>query len=857
MTETIGDIFSHLNAEQAKAVRYTDGPLLILAGAGSGKTRVLVHRIAYLIREAGVPPWSILGITFTNKAAKEMKTRIDALLPDESASVWISTFHAACVRILRRDIERIGYSRWFTILDTDDQLSLIKECIKEINLSDKIFIPKTVLDHIGRAKDETVGPEEYERRNGADTYGRNLSRIYSVYQQKLKKQSALDFDDIILLTIDLLNKCDDVRNYYQNKFKYVMVDEYQDTNTAQYVLISLLSGKWRNLCVVGDDDQSIYGWRGANIRNILDFEKEYRDAKIIKLEQNYRSTKVILSAANSVIGYNSKRKQKSLWTENEEGSAINCLLLDNEHEEGLYVARAIKKRHRENGTGYNDFAALYRMNAQSRALENMLVREGIPYRIIGGFKFFDRKEIKDIIAYLRLIQNPADDISYKRVINSPKRGIGATTIQKIEVLAAGRGASMFETTELAARNPKAYPELKSAAEKLGAFAGLIRGFIDDARGATLLELLDAVIQRSGVYAAYASDMSEEARARLENIMELKSEVLEFEKNYGGDDGWFADGDAGEGAGGNEGASVAVGEGAGVEHASGAGGLSGGAGVEDAGGAGDAGDDTGGAGVEDAGGAGEGAGDSGAAGGGIGGAAGERFNMAAAGSGTLLPQFLAHVALVSDIDSYDEENEKVSLMTVHSAKGLEYDSVFIVGAEDGIFPGQRSMLDQSKLEEERRLCYVAITRAKKRLIVTRARSRTLFGNTVYNPISRFIADIPGELLDDGTGASRKKKPATEWKPRKNTYADTARADHNPLRAGAGSSRADAGGAKTDSYENGRAYAIGDKVNHKKYGGGTISNRYKSKGDMIIEIVFEDAGLKRFIESMVSLRIEGDV
>jgi len=784
-------LLAGLNSEQAKAVRHVDGPLLILAGAGSGKTRVLVHRIAYLILEAGVPPWAILGITFTNKAASEMKSRVDAFLPDESASIWISTFHSACVRILRRDIERVGYSRYFTIADGDDQLSLVKECIKELNYSDKQYAPKAVAEQIGRAKDELLTPGEYTQLYAGDAYREKIARVYSLYQKKLVKQNALDFDDIILATIKLFRECRDVLEYYRNRFVHVLVDEYQDTNKAQYELISMISGKWKNLCVVGDDDQSIYSWRGANIGNILSFEKENRNAEVIKLEQNYRSTKVILSAANMVINKNTKRKAKRLWTDNADGGAICCVNVDNEHEEAALIARSIKKLRAEQGVGYNEIAILYRINAQSRVLENMFARESVPYRIIGGFKFFDRKEIKDIIAYLRILQNHSDDLSFKRIINVPRRGIGAVTVEKLEDRAAEFGISIFDAAAAALDEPRQFPELKTASVKFGGFVDLIQGLTRDTQNLAIAEILDLVLVRSGILAMYEADKSDDGRARLENILEFRSEIKEFENNFVGDGIFFNETD----------------------------------------------DD-----------------------------AAQPYIKPRA----TLSEFLMHVSLISDVDGYDEEDDRVSMMTMHSAKGLEYDAVFIAGAEEGIFPGFRSIDDREKMEEERRLCYVAITRAKKNLFITHAASRTLFGNTTYNRLSRFISDIPKNLLTDRypfeadnrykpkfsvfdknrpTGRGGVKTLGTaDIKPNGTPFGRNPAEIHMPPASRDG---ADLSG----EYENERTYSVGDAVGHKKYGSGVVTNRYRDKNDYIIEIEFIDAGLKRFIESMVKLRLEG--
>jgi DNA helicase-2/ATP-dependent DNA helicase PcrA len=872
-------LFSGLNAEQAEAVRHVEGPLLILAGAGSGKTRVLVHRIAHLILEVGVAPWSILAITFTNKAAKEMKARIDALLPDESAAIWISTFHSACVRMLRRDIERIGFSRNFTILDYDDQLSLVKECIRELNLNDKQYVPKSMLEHIGRAKDELLTPDDYHAANGGDFFRAKVGRIYELYQKRLKKNNALDFDDIILLTIRLLRENADILLYYQNKFRHVLVDEYQDTNTAQYTLVSLLSGKWKNLCVVGDDDQSIYGWRGANIGNILGFEKDYPDARVIKLEQNYRSTKVILEAANTVIHKNTRRKQKALWTDNEQGDGISCENVENEHEEAALVTGMLKRLRIENGMSWNDFSVLYRINAQSRVLENGLIREGIPYRIIGGFKFFDRKEIKDLVAYLRLIQNPADDLSFKRVINVPRRGVGAVSVEKLEALAAEGDISIFEAAERVVREPGRYPELKAAAQKLAGFVTLIRGLAAEAAESPVVELVDLLLERSGIRLMYEKDSSEDAQARLENILEFKSEILEFEKHYQSDEIFFED---------NEAEKAALAQTSGGE----AGPWDGEAGPRDD----EAGPRDGGEAWPDGG----------------GGLPDDVRDFPGKPRSVGLSEFLMHVTLISDIDNFEDEDEKISLMTVHSAKGLEFDTVFVVGAEEGIFPGVRAMTDAAQMEEERRLCYVAITRAKKRLIFTNATTRTLFGNTTYNRLSRFVADIPKHLLGSffSAGSSTAARAGTAWPDAaqkaavqraktKTTWAAGALRNGDFSVAGGFGARAGAvggagpfggggfgrpsgavgfgdssgapgsdglpapgglpgpGGLPTPGgFANGQIYAVGEAVRHKKYGDGFVMSRFFDQNDVIIEIEFADAGMKRFIESMVSLRkIEG--
>jgi DNA helicase-2/ATP-dependent DNA helicase PcrA len=678
-----------LNGPQKQAVFHINGPLLVLAGAGSGKTSVLVNRIAYmirfgnayhsdsvpegltpealqamkelaggpgksggaetlpenireLIREHPVHPASILAITFTNKAAREMKQRLEGIVGESVNDMWVSTFHAACVRILRRDIEKLGYSRSFVIFDSSDQQTLVKDCLKELNLNEKNFPVREVLSKIGQAKDELIEPEVYARMNGADFRLGKIARVYELYQKKLKSNNALDFDDIILMTIRLFVDNPPVLDYYQRKFKYVLVDEYQDTNTAQYTLISLLAKHYRNLCVVGDDDQSIYGWRGANIRNILDFEKEFKDSTVVKLEQNYRSTKTILNAANHVIKHNSGRKSKSLWTENAEGEGIQLYEAGNEQEEAAFITGEIQRQIRFEGRSNKDFAVLYRINAQSRVLEDALMKAGIPYRIFGGLRFYDRKEIKDIIAYLRLIQNPSDDYALKRIVNVPKRGIGDTTVETAGNIALKRGCSIFAILSSADE----VPELQRSASKLLGFVSMINNFRAMTEFISVSDLIQEVISKSGILPELEAEDTIEAQTRIENIKELVSGVLEFEAS-------------------NEEKTLEV--------------------------------------------------------------------------------YLANVSLVSDIDSMEGEQDHVVLMTLHSAKGLEFPVVFIPGFEEGIFPGLRSLESDDELEEERRLCYVGITRAKERLHLTNTYSRTLFGKTNYNGCSRFMKEIPQELL----------------------------------------------------------------------------------------------------------------
>lgn len=730
------DLLKGLNEEQKKAVLHVDGPLLILAGAGSGKTRVLTNRIAYLIQEKGVYPSSILAITFTNKAAREMKERIDNLVGNVSDNIWVSTFHSMCVRILRRDIEKIDYDRSFVIFDYTDQQTVVKDCLKELNLNEKNYAPKSVLEMIGRAKDELIAPDTFSKIYAADFRMSRIAKIYELYQKKLKQNNALDFDDIIMLTIKLFSTHPEVLDYYQRKFRYILVDEYQDTNTAQYSLISMLSQGSRNLCVVGDDDQSIYGWRGANIRNILDFEKEFKDCKIIKLEQNYRSTQTILDAANSVIKNNFGRKNKKLWTENKGGDKIKHCLCSNEHEEAYFIASEIKRLSTTKDMQYKDFAILYRINAMSRVVEEMLMKEGIAYKIFGGLKFYDRKEIKDLLAYLRLIQNPSDNISLKRCINEPKRGIGTTTIDTAERIANSKGVSIFSIISSASE----IPELARAASKLEGFVAMISRLRVLKDAMKVSELIQEVIEQSGIQRSYEQEDTLEAKARIENIKELISVALEFEQREGEQS---------------------------------------------------------------------------------------------------LEDFLANVSLVADIDNMDEDNDYVVLMTLHSAKGLEFPVVFMVGMEDGIFPGYRSMADENELEEERRLCYVGITRAKQKLYLTNTFSRTLFGNTTYNKMSRFLKEIPPELIDTG----EKKEPATS-RGSTSTYSSGSMSDSLRQRTATFTDTSKPKVAAT-------SYNVGDQVEHKQFGVGIITKILEEKDDLMLEIHFKGTGMKRLMASFARL------
>ncbi len=633
----------NLNKEQKEAVLYTEGPLLIFAGAGSGKTRVLTYRVAYLIEEKGVYPTNILAITFTNKAANEMKERVGGLIGN-TEGMWISTFHSACVRILRQNIESLkDFKKNFVIFDTKDQETLIKECLKELNLNDKNFPIRGVATEISRAKDMLIGPDKYYDRNMHDIRKRKLADIYSLYQKKLQKNNALDFDDILNKTVELLEQNPDVLQYYRNKFRYILVDEYQDTNFSQYTLIRLLAGEHKNLCVVGDDDQSIYSWRGADIGNILNFEKDFPGAKVIKLEQNYRSTQVILDAANSVIKNNFARKSKKLWTQKSTGRLIIYHYAVDEREEADFIMNEVERVIAEERRDLGDFAILYRTNAQSRVLEEACMSHGLPYRIVGGFKFYERKEVKDIVSYLRVIQNPDEDLSLKRIINIPKRGIGNAALDALTQYAASKADSLFsallEVDNISRVSPKAKKGIKE-------FVSIMSELMGIAETEKVSKLVKEVLERTGYLDELEKGEDEESRTRAENIKELLSATFEFE---------------------------------------------------------------------------------------------------ALNENALLPDFLEQIALMSDIDTLEEGKSALVMMTLHSAKGLEYPFVFISGMEEGVFPSQRSYFEANQMEEERRLMYVGITRAMERLYLTAAFERTLYGSTTYNTVSQFIREIPKELL----------------------------------------------------------------------------------------------------------------
>jgi DNA helicase-2/ATP-dependent DNA helicase PcrA len=638
----MNNLLDNLNKQQREAVEHTEGPLLILAGAGSGKTRVLTHRIAYLINEKNVYPSNILAITFTNKAAREMKERVQNLL-EGSYDMWVSTFHSACARILRMEIEKLsGYKKNFIIFDTDDQVKLIKECLKELNYNEKNFPPKEMISSISKAKDQLMTPSKFMDRYGRDFRLKKVADIYSLYQKKLMANNALDFDDILFKTVEIFQNNPDVLQRYQQKFKYIMVDEYQDTNYCQYMLVNLLAKSHRNLCVVGDDDQSIYSWRGADIGNILNFEKDFPDAKVIKLEQNYRSTQTILDAANSVISNNFGRKNKRLWTDNGEGRPIVTYKAMDERDEADFIIGEVDRLSFQEQRSLNNFAILYRTNAQSRVLEEMCMARGIPYKIVGGHRFYDRMEVKDVIAYLRVIQDPEGDLSIKRIINVPKRGIGKATLDNLENYARQNGISIYEALLFVDSIEGIGKKAKNSIKE---FVRLIAELMDLAEKESASEVINQVIIRSG-YLEELEKGDDEDQERGKNIKELISAALEYEEK-------------------NEDNS--------------------------------------------------------------------------------LTGFLENMALMSDIDGLDEEREGITMMTLHSAKGLEFPVVFICGLEEGLFPTQRAFFEEHQLEEERRLMYVGVTRAKEKLYLTSAFERTLYGNTSYTMESRFLREIPKELM----------------------------------------------------------------------------------------------------------------
>ena len=711
--------FPNLNDKQREAVHTTDGPVLILAGAGSGKTTVLINRVAYLIGAKNVHPSQILAITFTNKAAAELKSRLETMLGSEGEMVWASTFHSLCVRILRRDIEKLGYPSSFNIFDRADQLTVVKECLKGLNIDDKTYPPKSVLATISRAKDELMTPEDFKKEYSGDFRLEKVGQIYKLYQEKLEKYGSLDFDDIIMLTVRLFEENPEVLSYYQNRFRYIMVDEYQDTNHAQYRLVSLLADAHKNLCVVGDDDQSIYKFRGANIENILSFEKQYTNAKVVKLEENYRSTQNILDAANNVIKNNMGRKGKNLWTSKGKGDKIQIIKANNEHDEGQQISDIISDLTVNGGYAFNDFAILYRTNAQSRVIENMLLRNAIPYRVLGGLRFFDRKEIKDIISYMKIISNPNDNVSLKRIINEPKRGIGKKSVDDAELISAQENISMFEVCE-------------NTPGKLRAFADMVNEIKN--KNLSISKLVEEILNKTGYLQALISENTVEAKTRIENIKELVTDAIEYEKT-----------------------------------------------------------------------------------------AEEKPTLAG---------YLEKISLVADVDNYDETQDVAVLMTMHSAKGLEFPVVFIAGMEEGIFPSFQSVISNEELEEERRLCYVAITRAKQKLYIGHAFSRSIYGSTSYNQPSRFLAEIPTELLDGQFVINT---------PFKSSVFASAKAEHTTVNLS----------SKTSSAPK-IEYNVGERVKHPKFGEGTVLKATAVGNDTHLEVMFDTVGTKNLMAAYAKLK-----
>ena len=752
-------IYDTLNEQQREAVFHTEGPVLILAGAGSGKTRVLTHRTAYLIEEKGVNPYNIMAITFTNKAAGEMRERIDQLVGYGSESIWVSTFHSTCVRILRRHIDRIGFDTNFTIYDSDDQKTLMKDICKRLNVDTKIYKERSLLAAISKAKDELVDPQEFSLRAAAsgDFAKRKQAEIYREYQDALRRNNALDFDDLIVKTVELFKTDDQVLDYYQERFRYIMVDEYQDTNTAQFELISILARKYKNLCVVGDDDQSIYKFRGANIYNILNFEKHFPEAVTIKLEQNYRSTQNILNAANGVISNNMGRKRKTLWTDNSEGKKIGFRQFETGYEEAEYVAKDINACVKDGRYHYGDCAVLYRTNAQSRLFEEKFIVSNIPYKIVGGVNFYARKEIKDLLAYLKTIDNARDDLAVRRIINVPKRGIGATTLNRVADYAAAADISFYNALKMA----DDIPTLGKSAAKIKPFVNFIQVMRSKVEIISVSELLQEIIDETGYVKELEAEDTEEAKARIENIDELISKVVAYEE--------------------------------GEEHPT----LSG---------------------------------------------------------------FLEEVALVADIDSLDEGSDYVVLMTLHSAKGLEFPKVYLAGMEDGLFPSYMSITSDSSsedLEEERRLAYVGITRAKEELTITCARQRMIRGETQYNKVSRFVREIPSELLD-----SELRKPASARESsfgKESSFPSflqnqtTARPKRTTLRQQPSGQSMQAKALVTKGVVKSELdYGVGDTVSHIKFGRGVVKNIMDGGRDYEVTVDFEGYGVKKMFASFAKLK-----
>ncbi|MBU3840446.1 MAG: DNA helicase PcrA [Candidatus Ruminococcus intestinipullorum] len=738
-------IYDSLNEQQREAVYCTEGPLLILAGAGSGKTRVLTHRIAYLIEEMGINPWNIMAITFTNKAAEEMRERVDKLVGFGSESVWVSTFHSSCVRILRRYIDRLGYDTNFTIYDTDDQKTMIKDVCKLLQIDTKVYKERNLMGAISAAKNEMITSEEFELRAAGDYGKQKIAKVYTEYEKQMRANNALDFDDLLVKTVQLFQTQPDVLENYQERFRYIMIDEYQDTNTVQFLLVSLLAGKYRNLCVVGDDDQSIYKFRGANIKNILNFEEQFQDARVIKLEQNYRSTGSILDAANAVISNNTGRKEKKLWTENGEGEKLKVCQFETAYDEAEYVANDILQEVKK-GESYKAHAILYRTNAQSRLFEERFVSQNIPYKVIGGVNFYARREIKDLLAYLKTIDNGKDDLAVRRIINVPKRGIGLTTINRIQESAAQREIGFYE----ALQGADMIAGVGRSAAKLESFVALIEYFKGVLEQSTLLDLMEDIIEKTGYVESLESEGKEEAQDRVENINELLSKIAAYEESCK-----------------------------------------------------------------------------------------ERGEKAS------LNGFLEEVALVADIDQLEGEQDYVVLMTLHSAKGLEFPHVYLSGMEDGLFPSYMSVTsdDIEDIEEERRLCYVGITRAERKLTLTCANRRMIRGETHYSRQSRFLKEIPMYLTqsDNKNGKLFEEKedkfpqnPYFQAKQAFKSKAFTTASKHFPVTKGKG-----------------LEYEVGDRVLHSKFGKGSVTAIVEGGRDYEVTVQFDDVGVKKMFAAFARL------
>ena len=761
----MSQILEGLNNKQHEAVINTEGPCLVIAGAGSGKTKVLTHKIAYLIQEKNIAPWNILAITFTNKAANEMKERITNLVGEQAKDIWMGTFHSICVKILRNHIDKIGFEKSFIIFDTSDQRTLIKKCLKEMDLDDKTFTDRAVLSEISNAKNEMLEPDQYAIRAKGEFRKEKIAEVYSLYQKRLKENNAIDFDDIINFTIKIFNENPEIIEYYSNKFKYVLVDEYQDTNKSQFTLVKELAQVHGNITVVGDNDQGIYSFRGADISNILNFERDFKGTKIIKLEQNYRCTSNILKVANAVIKNNETKYDKKLWTENETGELPKIYKSDNEYDEGRYIVEQVEHLKRKENYKYSDFAVLYRMNTQSRAIEDILRREGVPYKIVGGLKFFERKEIKDIISYLRLIQNPSDNLSLTRVINEPKRGIGKTSLDKIADLAIENETSMYEIIKHSNEYGLNRVYLNSRD-----FINVIEELRANIDKVSITELVKMTLKKTGYTKALEEEKTVEAENRIENLEEFLTVAMEFEKEE-------------------------------VENS--------------------------------------------------------------------LQNFLEGMTLSSDLDNVDDAEESVTLMTLHSAKGLEFPVVFLVGMEEGIFPGYKSIGEQSELEEERRLCYVGITRAEKELFLTCAKQRTMFGSTSCNMASRFLSEIPAEMLDGLEEPFGQTKQSSDYMwgygAKSANTIKTYKVDPAPKVAASSVNKGFSFGRSAESFLSGLAnksaskkvdlsqYGEGVKVYHKKFGEGIITNTEPEGDDLKVDISFDKVGHKRLMAKFANLEI----